>query len=118
VKIGFTFPNRGVLFGVTTAAEMLDTAEIANNASGDREKIQRTHRRVARHADGWQTAISDPDDLAWRLQDIREQAEALGRDPNSIETHLYHNVNINENREEVLDESKRFLDLYYTTDFT
>lgn len=91
---------------------------IANNATGDKELIRKTHRRVVLHADGWQTAISDPDDLAWRLADIREQAVEHGRDPDSIETHLYHNININEDVEAGLAESKRFLDLYYTTDFT
>jgi alkanesulfonate monooxygenase SsuD/methylene tetrahydromethanopterin reductase-like flavin-dependent oxidoreductase (luciferase family) len=90
---------------------------IANNAHGDRELIRRTHRRVIRHADGWQTAISDPTDLAWRLQDIREQAAELGRDPASIATHLYHNINLTEDREAALAESKRFLDMYYSTDF-
>ncbi|MFT4040245.1 MAG: LLM class flavin-dependent oxidoreductase [Thermomicrobiales bacterium] len=90
---------------------------IANNARGDRELISRTHRRVVRHADGWQTSISDPGDLAWRLSDIAAQAEELGRNPETIEKHLYHNININEDREAALAESKRFLDLYYTTDF-
>src|SRR5262249_27983365 len=41
-----------------------------------------------------------------------------GRDPNEIETHLYHNININEDFEAGLAESKKFLDLYYTTDFS
>jgi len=91
---------------------------IANNARGDRELIRRTHRRVVRHADGWQTAIFDPDDLAWRLNDVREQAVEHGRNPLEIETHLYHNININENREAALAESKRFLDEYYMTEFT
>ena len=86
---------------------------IANNARGDKELIRKTHRRVIRHADGWQTAISDPDDLAWRLEDIREQAVEMGRDPDTIETHLYHNININEDREAALAESKRFLEIYY-----
>ena len=80
--------------------------------------IRKTHRRVVRHADGWQTAVSDPDDLAWRLADIREPAVAEGRDPDTIETHLYHNININEDREAGLAESKRFLDTYYMTDYT
>lgn len=91
---------------------------IANNARGDRELIRKTHRRVINHADGWQTAISDPDDLAWRLADIDEQAREAGRDPRTIEKHLYHNININEDKEAALDESKRFLDLYYTTDYS
>ncbi|MEA2511256.1 MAG: hypothetical protein QOJ59_743, partial [Thermomicrobiales bacterium] len=53
-----------------------------------------------------------------RRNDIREQAIEHGRNPDEIETHLYHNININENKEEALDESKRFLDLYYTADYT
>lgn len=91
---------------------------IANNAKGDPELIRRTQRRVVRHADGWQTALSDPEDLAWRLADLREQAVEMGRDPATIETHLYHNININPDREAALAESKRFLDLYYTADYT
>lgn len=91
---------------------------IANNARGDKELIRKTHRRVVLHADGWQTAISDPEDLQWRINDIRAQAVEHGRDPDEIETHLYHNININENWEEGLAESKRFLDIYYTADFS
>jgi len=90
---------------------------IANNARGDRAVIERTHRRVVRHADGWQTSISEPEDVAWRIADIRAKAEAAGRDPASIETHLYHNINVNEDRAAALGESKRFLDTYYDTDF-
>ncbi len=91
---------------------------IANNARGDREQIRRTHRRVARLADGWQTALFDPAELAWRLEDIREQAVELGRDPAEIETCLYHNINLNPDREAALAESKRYLDIYYTADYT
>jgi alkanesulfonate monooxygenase SsuD/methylene tetrahydromethanopterin reductase-like flavin-dependent oxidoreductase (luciferase family) len=91
---------------------------IANNAPGkDRELVSKTHRRVVRHADGWQTSVWDPADLEWRLADIDSQAVEAGRDPKSIEKHLYHNVNINEDQEAALDESKKFLDLYYTTDY-
>jgi alkanesulfonate monooxygenase SsuD/methylene tetrahydromethanopterin reductase-like flavin-dependent oxidoreductase (luciferase family) len=32
MKLGFTLPNRGVLFGATTAGEMLDLAEIADKS--------------------------------------------------------------------------------------
>ncbi|MDQ2653781.1 MAG: LLM class flavin-dependent oxidoreductase, partial [Chloroflexota bacterium] len=91
---------------------------IANNARGDRELVRRTHRRVVRHADGWQTALFDPNELAWRLQDIREQAEEAGRDPATIETCLYHNINLNPDREAAVAESKRYLDTYYTADYT
>ncbi|RIK42484.1 MAG: hypothetical protein DCC58_10955 [Chloroflexi bacterium] len=89
---------------------------IANNALGDRAVIERTHRRVARHADGWQTSLSEPDDVRWRIADIRQKAEEAGRDPNSIETHLYHNININPDKQAAREESKRFLDIYYSWD--
>jgi alkanesulfonate monooxygenase SsuD/methylene tetrahydromethanopterin reductase-like flavin-dependent oxidoreductase (luciferase family) len=90
---------------------------IANNARGDRALIERTHLRVVNHADGWQTSISDPEDVEWRLRDIRQKAQAKGRDPSEIETHLYHNINVNEDRAAALDESKRFLETYYSMPF-
>ena len=91
---------------------------IASNARGDRDLVRRTHRRVVRHADGWQTALFNRDELAWRLADIREQAVEAGRDPAGIETCLYHNINLNPDREAGLAESKRYLDIYYTADYT
>lgn len=86
---------------------------IANNAMGDRELIERTLRRVVNHADGWETSLWNAEDVRWRLDYLRQQAEVAGRDPASIETHLYHNVNVNEDQAFALDESKRFLDKYY-----
>ncbi len=41
----------------------------------------------------------------------------MGRNPDELETHLYHNININEDQEAAIAESKRFLDLYYTEDY-
>jgi len=89
---------------------------IANNALGPRHVVERTHRRVARHADGWMTSLSDPDEVDWRLRDVREKAVALGRNPDELETCLYHNINVQPDREAALAESKRFLDAYYMTD--
>jgi len=91
---------------------------IANNATGSQQLIERTHQRVVDHADGWETSISEPDDVRWRLNDIRQKARESGRDPASIETHLYHNINVNEDRGAALDESVRFLMDYYGMDFT
>lgn len=106
----------GVTIEPKPAAKPRPPIWIANNARGSRETIERTHRRVARHADGWQTSISDPEDVAWRIADVREKARELGRDPSGIETHLYHNINVNEDRDAALTESKRFLDIYYSED--
>ncbi len=90
---------------------------IANNAQGSREVIERTHRRVARHADGWQTSLSDPEDVAWRIADVRAKVREAGRNPDELETHLYHNINVNEDRDAALAESKQFLDTYYMMDY-
>lgn len=89
---------------------------IANNARTDRAVIERTLTRVARHADGWQTSLSDPEDVAERIQFIRRQARELGRDPGEIEMHLYHNINVNDDRDAAIAESKKFLDTYYMED--
>jgi alkanesulfonate monooxygenase SsuD/methylene tetrahydromethanopterin reductase-like flavin-dependent oxidoreductase (luciferase family) len=86
--------------------------------AGDPELVQKTHRRIVKHTDGWQTSKWQVDDLAWRIAAIREEAVAAGRGPESIETHLYHNVNLNDDAEAGFKESKTFLDLYYTTDYS
>jgi alkanesulfonate monooxygenase SsuD/methylene tetrahydromethanopterin reductase-like flavin-dependent oxidoreductase (luciferase family) len=44
-----------------------------------------------------------------------EEGRELGSD---FEVALYYNINVNEDHEAALQESKRFLDAYYTTDFT
>ena len=91
---------------------------IASNARGDKKLVDRTHRRVARLADGWQTAIVNEREFAERWAGIREQGALLGRDMSGVETSLYHNININEDREFARAESKRFLDIYYATDWS
>ncbi len=107
----------GITIEPKPAAKPRPPIWIANNATGARDRIERTHRRVARHADGWQTSLSDLDDVGWRLADVREKARELGRNPEDLETSLYHNINVNEDRDAALAESKRFLDTYYMMDF-
>jgi alkanesulfonate monooxygenase SsuD/methylene tetrahydromethanopterin reductase-like flavin-dependent oxidoreductase (luciferase family) len=92
---------------------------IANNPPpGNEEAIRRTLRRVVNHADGWETSLYDPADVGWRMQELRRLAVEASRDPATIETHLYHNINVNEDRDAAIDESKRFLDTYYTMDYS
>jgi alkanesulfonate monooxygenase SsuD/methylene tetrahydromethanopterin reductase-like flavin-dependent oxidoreductase (luciferase family) len=92
---------------------------IANNPPpGNEEAIRRTLRRVVNHADGWETSLWDPADVGWRLAELRRLAIEAGRDPATIETHLYHNINVNEDRDAAIDESKRFLDTYYTMNYS
>lgn len=89
---------------------------IANNAVGDRQLVERTHRRAAEHADGWQTAISEPADITWRIADMRQKVAEAGKDPDRYDYCIYHNININEDVEAGLLESKRFLETYYAPD--
>jgi alkanesulfonate monooxygenase SsuD/methylene tetrahydromethanopterin reductase-like flavin-dependent oxidoreductase (luciferase family) len=90
---------------------------IANNAQGDATLVDRTLRRVAEYADGWQMAIVTAPVFAERWQRICEHARDLGRDPDQMGNVVYHNININEDRDKAREESKRFLDTYYATDW-
>ena len=45
-------------------------------------------------------------------------AQEEGRDPAKLESALYHNVNINEDRAAALAETKAFLDKYYSSNFS
>lgn len=108
---------RGITIEPRPAAKPHPPIWIANNAIGNLDLISRTHLRVARHADGWETSLPDPQDLAWRLNDIRSKLLDEGRDPKAFETHLYHNININDDREHAFEESKRFLETYYGEEF-
>ncbi len=84
-----------------------------NNAKA----VENSHRRIVKYTDGWQTSKWNPDDLGWRITDLREKAAEAGREPSSISMHLYHNVNLTDDPEAATAESKRFLDLYYTANF-
>jgi alkanesulfonate monooxygenase SsuD/methylene tetrahydromethanopterin reductase-like flavin-dependent oxidoreductase (luciferase family) len=90
---------------------------IANDAKGSRDRLERIHTRIARYADGWQIGLPDPAEVAWRATDILEKAAAMGRDPGAFTYSAYHNINIQHDRTAALEESKRFLDTYYTTDY-
>jgi alkanesulfonate monooxygenase SsuD/methylene tetrahydromethanopterin reductase-like flavin-dependent oxidoreductase (luciferase family) len=95
------------------AARPLPPIWIANNARGDRSLVERTHRRAARHGDGWQTSIYEPEELRWRVADVREKVAEAGKDPGSFDLCLYQNINVNEDRRAGLEESRRFLETYY-----
>ncbi|HEX4213196.1 MAG TPA: LLM class flavin-dependent oxidoreductase [Candidatus Dormibacteraeota bacterium] len=85
----------------------------ANNAYGERERVVRTLRRAAIHADGWQTSVFELDELGWRIPEMKRLVAEAGKDPARFPLSIYHNVNINEDREDAIEESRRFLDTYY-----
>ena len=87
-------------------------------ASASDTAVERGFRRVARFADGWMTNKVSPDQFRQQWARILAMAREEGRDPAKLESSLYHNININEDRPAALEESKAFLDSYYTSKFT
>src|SRR5215813_852793 len=87
-------------------------------ASASDAVIERSFRRVARFADGWMTNKLSPDEFRQQWSRIAAMAREEGRDPARLGSALYHNININEDRQRALEESKAFLDTYYTSKFS
>jgi alkanesulfonate monooxygenase SsuD/methylene tetrahydromethanopterin reductase-like flavin-dependent oxidoreductase (luciferase family) len=81
-------------------------------------RIERALRRVARLADGWQTHSLSPDVFEAYWQTIQRYTVEAGRDPAELDNCLYHNIHLNPDREAAIAETKRFLDLYYSTSYT
>lgn len=74
--------------------------------------------RVGRIADGWMTHSVTPAGFRKSWDFILKTGEAVGRDMAGFDNVVYHHVNINEDREASLADSKKFLDLYYGADYT
>ena len=87
-------------------------------ASASEAVVERSFRRVARLADGWMTNKLSPDEFRAQFGRIQAMASEEGRDPARLGSALYHNLNINEDRQRALEESKTFLDTYYTANFS
>lgn len=79
--------------------------------------VSRIHRRVRRRADGCETSLPDPHDPARLLDDILSKLLDEGRDLDCLETHVHQDININEYREQALEESTRFLEANYRDKF-
>jgi alkanesulfonate monooxygenase SsuD/methylene tetrahydromethanopterin reductase-like flavin-dependent oxidoreductase (luciferase family) len=75
--------------------------------------IDRILRRVAAHADGWQTDATPVDTFRQRFDTIRAYAARQGRDPASLESCLHLMVNINDDRDIAFREAETFLRSYY-----
>lgn len=90
----------------------------ANPVEGKPKMAERALRRVARYGDGWMSTRNTPETFARNLGTIRTYAAEEERDLGpDFEACLYYNINVNEDRRAGFEESKRFLDTYYTQDF-
>jgi alkanesulfonate monooxygenase SsuD/methylene tetrahydromethanopterin reductase-like flavin-dependent oxidoreductase (luciferase family) len=79
---------------------------------------ERALQRVARLSDGWMTTVVDVETFAQNWTAIQAMARAAGRDPATLDSSIHQMVNINDDPEAAVAESKRFLDVYYTTEYT
>ena len=80
--------------------------------------VQTGYRRVARLGDGWMTTGKNPADLRASLEMIKGFAREMDRPlADDFEVAVYYNINVNEDREAAMAESKKFLDSYYTVDY-
>jgi alkanesulfonate monooxygenase SsuD/methylene tetrahydromethanopterin reductase-like flavin-dependent oxidoreductase (luciferase family) len=89
---------------------------IAANAERT-DLIERSHKRMALHADGWQT-VRGAGEIASRLADIKAKVREAGRDPDAFRCSAYVNVNIDDDAGRAYEETKRFLDIYFSADHT
>jgi alkanesulfonate monooxygenase SsuD/methylene tetrahydromethanopterin reductase-like flavin-dependent oxidoreductase (luciferase family) len=79
--------------------------------------IANVNRRIAQLADGWMTTFMNADMFREAWHSLAATLRKYHRDPDPYPRALYYNVNINESKARALEESKKFLDMYYMTDF-
>lgn len=89
-----------------------------DGASATEAVVERSFRRVARYADGWMTNKVSPEQFRQQWARITALTREEGRDPAKLGNALYHNINIQQERKAALEESKAFLDKYYTSNFS
>jgi alkanesulfonate monooxygenase SsuD/methylene tetrahydromethanopterin reductase-like flavin-dependent oxidoreductase (luciferase family) len=83
-----------------------------------RRNVEEGYRRVARLGDGWMTTFKSPEDVQTSLAMIRQYAREMGHELKpDFEVAIYHNINVDENRDRAFAEAKRFLDSYYSVDY-
>jgi alkanesulfonate monooxygenase SsuD/methylene tetrahydromethanopterin reductase-like flavin-dependent oxidoreductase (luciferase family) len=87
-------------------------------ASASEPAVERGLRRVARYADGWMTNKLSPDEFRQQWARVTAMAREEGRDPSRLGSALYHNIHVDEDRGRALEATKKFLDTYYTSNFS
>jgi alkanesulfonate monooxygenase SsuD/methylene tetrahydromethanopterin reductase-like flavin-dependent oxidoreductase (luciferase family) len=90
---------------------------IAHSHKGIPKLIDRARRRTARLADGYMAAQGHPEEYRATLAAIHSYMKEYGRNPAALDTALYYNINVNEDRKAGFEESTRFLNAYYMTNF-
>ncbi len=83
----------------------------------DQTLEERILRRIAKHADGWQTDATPVDTFKSRFDRICDYAARQGRDPSNFQSCLHLMVNINEDRDLAFRQAQQFLAQYYGTGY-
>jgi len=90
----------------------------ANPDLNKRRNAEQAYRRVARLGDGWMTTFKSPEDVQRSLAMIGAYAREMGHELKpDFEVAIYHNINVDEDRDRAFAEAKRFLDSYYSVDY-
>jgi len=74
--------------------------------------------RVGKIADGWMTHSVSPDGFRRSWDFILKAGREAGRDTAGFDHVLYHHINVNDDKNAALADSKTFLDLYYSADYS
>ena len=82
-------------------------------AQVDAATTDRILRRVATHADGWQTDATPVETFRQRFETIQQYAAQQGRDATGLDSCLHLMVNINADRDQAFHEAITFLTSYY-----
>ncbi len=97
---------------LATNAERLSTGQADSGGS------EFALARVGKIADGWMTHSVSPQGFARSWDFILKVGRENGRDMSRFDNVLYHHININEDRDAGLADSKKFLDLYYSANYS
>jgi alkanesulfonate monooxygenase SsuD/methylene tetrahydromethanopterin reductase-like flavin-dependent oxidoreductase (luciferase family) len=74
--------------------------------------------RVGKIADGWMTHSVSPQGFQRSWDFILQVGRDHGRDMSGFDNVLYHHINVNDDKDDALADSKTFLDLYYSADYS
>jgi alkanesulfonate monooxygenase SsuD/methylene tetrahydromethanopterin reductase-like flavin-dependent oxidoreductase (luciferase family) len=74
--------------------------------------------RVGKIADGWMTHSVSPEGFQRSWNFILQVGREAGRDMAGFDNVLYHHINVNDDKAAALADSKTFLDLYYSANYS
>ncbi|MBM3529698.1 MAG: LLM class flavin-dependent oxidoreductase [Alphaproteobacteria bacterium] len=93
-------------------------AERLSHGQADSGGSEFALRRVGRVADGWMTHSVSPEGFRNSWDFILNTGREHGRDMSGFDHVLYHHINVNEDKDAALADSKKFLDLYYGANYS